>query len=217
MNEVAHILSPVNAGWVGWMMFALLVCAVLAECLQRGIITQAPLSLFSRSERTYKDAPVNFWAQVLITIFRIGTIAMAVNLCCYTGQSFTFASFGVVCGIIVGLLLVKMICHALLDYTFLLSRMFQFAYEHYANIITLAVVILYPVLLVLLRIGNPVAAQWGVGVIAGLFGLMWLYRGGRMFITSPLAIVYFILYFCTLELLPMAALYYLSELTIQIL
>lgn len=215
MNEITHIITPANAGWVSWILLGLLLSAVLAESLQRGLISQALQSLLTHSNRTYKDAPVNFWAQVLISIFRIGTIALAICLCCYTGQAFTFAAFGAVCGLIIGVLILKMICHGLLDFTFRFSHLFASAYEPYANIITMVAVLLYPAILILLRVGNATAAKWCVGMAAGLFLLLWLYRGGRMFIQSPIAVLYFVLYMATLEFLPMVALYYLSEITIK--
>ena len=210
-----HIVSPASAGWTGWLMFGLLICAVLAEFLQRGIISQALQSILTRSDRTYKDAPMNFWAQVLITIFRVGVIALAICLCCYTGGTFAFAAFGEVCGLIVGLVVVKMLCQWILDYTFRFSRLFESAYEPYANILTLVTVILYPILLILFRVDSAAVAKWCIGLVAVLFILLWLYRGGRIFIQSPMSILYFVLYLCTLEILPMAALYYLSEISIK--
>lgn len=215
MSEIAHIVSPASAGWTGWLLFGLLLCAVLAEFLQRGIITQSLQSVLTHSNRTYKDAPVNFWAQVLITIFRVCVIALAVYLCCYIEGTFTFAAFAAICGLLVGLLIVKMLCHWILDYTFRFSHMFESAYEPYANIVTLASVVLYPIILILLRIDSAAVARWSVGAVAVLFLLIWFYRGGRIFIQSPVGIFYFALYLCTLEFLPMMALYYLSDITIQ--
>ncbi|MBQ7632368.1 MAG: DUF4271 domain-containing protein [Paludibacteraceae bacterium] len=215
MNGITHIISPANAGWVSWILLALMACALVAEFLQRGLISQAVQSLITRSNRTYKEAQVNLWAQALIYIFRIGTIALALCLCCYSGETFTLAAFGAVCGLIIGLLILKIACQGVLDYTFRFSRMFESAYEPYANIMTLVALILYPTILVLLRVDNTIAAKWCVGIVATVFMLLWLYRGGRIFIQSPRAILYFVIYMATLEFLPMMALYYLSEITIK--
>lgn len=216
-SGIAHIISPLSAPWCGWMMFALLLCAVLSEFFQPGIITQAvSSSLLTRANRTYKEAPSNFLSQTLISLFRIGTLAMAICLCFCTDDRFSLLRFLAVCGIIVGVLIVKMLCNKLIDYTFMISRRFGAAYEHYSNIATIGIVVLYPILLILLRFGNPIASQWALGCVLLIFIVLWVYRSGRMYITSPMAILYFALYIVTIELLPLGLLLYVSAKTISI-
>lgn len=210
-SGIGHIISPLNAAWCGWTMLFLFLCAVLGEYMQPGIITKAGSSLVARVDRLYKDAPTNFIGQTLIAIFRIGTFAMALCLCFYANAPFRFVAFGAVCGLIIAILLVKMLCNIVLDYTFMLSRRFAMVYEHYANIATVAICVLYPCLLVVLRIGSPIVGQWILGIATVLFVLMWTYRAIRTFIVSPLSILYLTLYICTLELLPLAGLFYLSQ------
>lgn len=107
-----------------------------------------------------------------------------------------------------------MIGNVVLDYTFSLSRRFGGAYEHYANIATLICLLIWPAVLILMHIGTPVACRWTLGVAAFLFIALWVYRSAAQYITSPVALLYMLLYWCTMELLPMAALVYLSEITI---
>ena len=118
MDGISHILSPMSAPWCGWTMLVLLLCAVLGELAQPGVISQASASLLSRNDRTYKNAPVNFIGQSLITLFRIGTLAMTLFLCFYQKGNFGFGTFILLCGIIFAILLMKMLCNTLLDYTF---------------------------------------------------------------------------------------------------
>lgn len=212
-----HIITPMSAAWCGWTMLGLLFCAILSEYMQPGIISQAPLSLWAQSDRVYKDAPVNFMGQTLISLFRIGTMAMALCLCFDTGRPFRFAAFATVCGIILAILIAKMVCNILLDHTFMLSRRFSSPYEHYANITTIACCLLFPCLIVTLRIGNTAVSRWVLGVITALFLLMCLYRMIRTYIQSPLAIIYVLLYICTLEVLPLGILLYLSSQTLSFL
>ena len=213
---IAHIISPLSAPWCAWTMLVLMLFAVLSEWLQPGVISQATTSLTVRMERTYKDAPTNFLAQTLITLFRIGTLAMTLCLC-FAGSTFSFVAFIAVCGIIFGVLVVKMICNVLLDYTFLLSRSFGDAYEHYSNIFTLISVALYPLLLLFLHIDSPVATRWLLGIMAGLFLILWLFRSIQQYVRTPLALLYLLAYTVTLEFLPMAGLAILSAKTISIL
>lgn len=198
-------------------MLILLLCAVFAEAFQPGIITQAPSSLFARTDRTYKDSPNTFLGQFFISLFRIGTVALALCLCFYSSDRASFTAFWAVCGLIVAVLLVKMLFNMLLDYTFFLSRRFGNMYEHYGNIATMAIVALYPVLLVLLRVVDTLIVQWVVGIMAVLFLCMWIFRAARTYIVSFAATLYMLLYIATMEVLPLATLIYLSAKTIAIL
>ena len=206
-----------SAPWCGWTMFALLLCAVMGEVLQPGVISQASSSLLSKNDRTYKAAPTNFMGQLMMTLFRIGTIAMGLYLCLYTGGHYGFGAYMALGGIVIATLLVKMFCNGVLDYTFQISRRFMPAYEQYGDIITIASCILYPALLVMLRVGNCTVSRWIVGSVAVLFLMMWLYRLARNYIRSLGAMVYVVLYVCTLEVLPLGMLFYLGSKTISIL
>ena len=217
MDGVTHILSAMAAPWCGWTMLVLLLCAVFAEAFQPGIITQTPSSLFARTDRTYKDSPNTFLGQFFISLFRIGTVALALCLCFYSSDRASFTAFWAVCGLIVAILLVKMLFNMLLDYTFFLSRRFGNMYEHYGNIATMATVALYPVLLVLLRVVDTLIVQWVVGIMAVLFLCMWIFRAARTYILSFAATLYMLLYIATMEVLPLATLIYLSAKTIAIL
>lgn len=211
MNEIAHILSPSSAPWCGWIMLALLLCAVLSEAFQPGVILQAKNSLSAQSDRMYKESPATFMGQLMIGFFRVGTIAMAIYLCCANEQTFTLAGFGVVYGIVLAVLGIKMLCHLFVDYTFSISRRFGAPYEHYGNIATLATIALYPVLLVLLRVGFPILNQWLIGSIGVAFLVVWFYHAWKQFVAHPIAIPYMLIYSFTLEFLPWAALYVISD------
>lgn len=216
MNSIDHIVSLLNAPWCGWTMLVLLLSVVLAEWAQPGIIRQTPVSLLARTDRTYKEAPSNFPGLFFITLFRIGTPAMALCLCfCSPGHT-SFAAFGVCCGIIIGVMLIKWLCNRLIDYTFSLTRHFGAIQEHYRNIYTLAMVILYPMLLILFRWANPLAAKWVTGIVIVLFLLAWFFRAARTCFISPKAMLYLPAYFVTMELLPIAMIVYLSAQTIPI-
>ncbi len=212
---IIHIISPLSAPWCGWTMLALLLFAVLSEWLQPGVVSQSPTSLLVRAERTYKEAPTSVLAQLLITLFRIGTLAMLICLCFCENGSFPFVTFMAVNGIILGVLIAKMLCNILLDYTFQISRQFGEIYEHYSNLLTLTIVALYPVLLLFLHIGSPSLYRWILMITGGVFLLIWLFRSAQQYIRTPMAILYLLVYTLTLEVLPMAGLIYLSAKTIS--
>ena len=198
-------------------MFGLLLCVILSEWFQPGVVSQAHLSLVVRNDRLYKEAPANFMGQFLVSLFRIGTLALALCLCWAPENQFSFGAFGVISGLIIAVCLVKMLCNTIADYTFTLSRRFGAPYEHYGNLFTLVALVLYPVLLLLLRCASPLAARWCLGIIMSIFLLLWIYRTMRTYITTPVAMLYVLVYICTLEILPFVGLAYLSAKTISIL
>ena len=206
-----------SASWCSWIMLGILLCAVLSEYFQPGVIVQAKNSLMAQTDRLYKESPANFMGQLLIGMFRLGTISMAMYLLCANDHVFSFKGFWVVYGLVLAVLGVKMISHVCVDYTFGISHRFGAMYEHYGNIVTLVTLILYPIVLVLLRIDHPELNKWLIGGVAVLFFILWLYRSWRQFVQHPAAIPYLIIYLCTLEIFPLALLYIVCEQTIAIL
>ena len=198
-------------------MLTILLCAVLSEYFQPGVIIQAKNSLMAQTERMYKESPATFMGQLLIGMFRVGTIAMATYLCCTDNGCFSISGFGVICGIVLAVLAIKMLCHVCLDYTFGISRRFGDPYEHYGNIVTLITILLYPAILILMRVDNIALNRWLIGGLGALFMLVWFYRSWRQFVSTPLAVPYMLVYTATLELLPITAIYLFSESTIAIL
>ena len=213
---IAHIISPLSAQWCGWTMLLLFLCGILSEWFQPGVLSQATQSITAHTNRTYKDAPTNFFGQVLVNIFRIGTLAMMLCLCFHADLSFSFASFALACGLIIAIMLIKMMGNALILYTFDINRHFGTSYEHYSNIASDAILVLYPAALILLQIDNDIISRWVLGIVAVLFFGTWCYRAARSFVESPGALIYLVIYLITWELVPAAALLYVSAKTISL-
>ena len=214
MNHFSTLLS---APWSAWTMLGLLVVGALAEVCQPGVITQAPSSVFARTDRVYKESPSNFPGQFFISVFRIGVLAMTMCLCFCTVNHAPFSGFWAICGILLVIHLVKMTVNVLLDYTFSLSRRFGNGTEAYRDLITITAAVLYPILLILLHVKSSMVVFCAVGLVALLFLGAWMYRCARTYLVSPSAILYLIAYTATMEVLPMILLFYLSEKTIAIL
>ena len=210
-------MSPMSAGWVGWTMLVLLLFVVLGEWFQPGVISQAVASLVAHNDRMYKESPTNPQGQLFISLFRIGTLGLALYLSVFSGGVFAFGTYSAICGAVLVMLLIKMLCNVLLDYTFNLPIHAVAAYEHYGNIASLAAVVLYAAELILLRLCDRNVSLWVVGIVSLLFVLMWTYRSWRLFVHTPRAVLYLLIYIGTLEVLPLVILYYISDKLISIL
>ncbi len=210
-------MSPMSAGWVGWTLFVLFLCGILGEWFQPGVISQAVGSLVARNDRMYKESPTTIQGQLFISLFRIGTLGLAIYLCAYRGGVFSFGIYMAICGIVFLMLLFKMLCNVLLEYTFQLPAHSVAAYEHYGNIASLASAVLFVAVLVLLKLCDRSVSIWVAGIVSLLFVLIWTYRSWRLFVHTPRAVLYLLIYISTLEVLPLVILYYLSDKLITIL
>ena len=191
-------------------MFGLLLCAVLAEVAQPGVISQVPTVLFSHAERTYKDSPDNVLGQFFITLFRLGVTALLLELCFYQGGEFPFLHYVYLTGWILFLILLKMLCNVLIDYTFQFTRHYAAPYEQYGAIATAMSLLIYPCLLVALHMGSAVVAHWVLGIGAiGFVGLIF-FRWCRTFLHSASSLLYIVLYIMTMEVVPIVALLWYS-------
>ena len=216
MENVPHIVSLVTAPWCNWTMLVLLLFAALSEWLQPGVITQSYESLKVHTDRVYKDAPTSIMAQILITLFRIGIVAMTLCLWLCPDQELSFTAYILVCSVVFGLLSMKMLFNVLIDYTFQFSRQYGDAYEHYSNIFTLVSAALYPLTLVFLHVGSSSAAKWLMLCTAALFLLLWIYRSVHQFVRKPIALLYLLAYLLTLDVLPMTGMVLLSAKLISV-
>ena len=204
-----HIGSVISAPWVGWVMFALLLCPVLAEWSQPGVVTQSLSSFFAHTNRTYRESPATIMGQFLITLFRLGVVTMTLFLCFYAQEASWRIFVWILVSVIV-VVLVKMLVNTILDFTFQLSRRFGGPYEPYGDLVTMIGIALYPALLFLMHFGSPRAAQWVAGIAALVFIGLWIFRSWRTYVSSLIAPIYLLLYIATMEVLPMAGLAYLS-------
>ena len=195
-------------------MFYLLFCAVMSEVVQPGILTGALVSLSSRSNRTYHVAPHNVSGQFFISSFRIGTLAMALCMCFYTNGDFSFVSYLLVCALVLGCIVTKMVMNVTVDYAFSITRKYGSGYEHYANIFTLMMLAIYPAELLLSRWYDVSINRWVFGLLFVTFNMIWLVRCLRMCIGSLPAIFYTIIFYLTAEVLPMVFLVYVTAKTI---
>ena len=211
MDGITHISSVLSAPWIAWIMLALMVCAVFAEWFQPGVILQAPSAFFARTNRTYRESPANFQGQFLITLYRLGTVAMALFVCVCPADQASAAAYGLILAGVVAVLLVKMLVNVAVDYVFLLTHRYGEAYGPYGDLVTMVSLVLYPAVLLLVRFGTPEVARWVMGVTAALFLMLWIYRAWRTYVSSLMAPVYLLMYIATMEVLPLAGVVYLSE------
>ena len=197
MTGIEHIATLYSAGWFGWAMMLLATCAVLSEVFQPGVISSVTASVFALSDRTYKQTP------------RLGTPALLLIMA--IDDRFDSAGNGLLCYTIalamtIGIMMIKMLCNGLIDYTFTLRAFAAGVTTHYANIATLSALVQFPMMLILPLFGSLTVNRWAAGISAALFIGLITYRLARIYLSGAKAIGYILIYVLTLEVLPVGAL-----------
>lgn len=206
MNAVPHILTPISAPWVAWVMLFLLLCGVLAEMVQRGLLVQAFTTIFSKVERTYGDMQRNLMEELIINIFRIGTFAMALYLYAYRAGDFSFKTYMLIVALVLGVDVVKILASILVNYTFQISRRFTQLSIHYNNLWTVICSGFYIASIVLINIGNSLVIKYVMLSLVALAIVLIVVKWIRIFCTNVRSLLYIVLYVLTLEILPLLVL-----------
>ena len=191
-------------------MLWLLISGALSEMIQPGIIRNAFSRLNTRADRTYKESTNTFLGQLMLSVFRIGTLGMALYFSVYTGGTFSIVTFFAICGLILVMWSLIWLINGLLGYTFSLRLRGDAAREHYSNMVTLATIILYPTTLIMMHVGSAIATLVTVSLVIIGFIALWLYRTWGLLVSSFAGALYMMMYIVTLEVLPFTLLYYLS-------
>ena len=206
MNAVPHIPTPISAPWVAWVMLFLLLCGVLAEMVQRGLLVQAFTTIFSKVERSYGDVQQNLMEELIVNIFRIGTFAMALYLYAYRAGDFRFTTYMLVVAWVLGIDVIKLAASTLVNYTFRISKRFTLISTHYNNLWTVICCGFYVALLFLINIDNAKVTKWLLFALAVAAIVLILIKWIRIFYTDLRSLLYIALYILTLEILPMLVL-----------
>lgn len=183
-------------------MLGLLGCAALAELFQPAVIRQSFVNLFTKAERSYGDSPMQYIGQAWLFVFRIGVVSMAVCLFTYRGGTFALARYGIIAGAVCAMEVVKYLLCRLLNYTFRFPHRFSTLFAHYTYVNTTVCCVLYPLLLLIIRLDVPRFSVVSLCVAAGAFVALLFVKWLRVFMKDVLSFFYILLYVLTIEVLP---------------
>lgn len=183
-------------------MLGLLGCAALAELFQPAVIRQSFVNLFTKAERSYGDSPMQYVGQVWLFLFRIGVVSMAISLFTYQGGTFALARYGIIAGVVCAVEMMKYLLCLLLNYTFRFPHRFDTLFAHYTYVNTTVCCVLYPLVLLIIRLNVPLFSTVSLCIAAGAFVMLLIVKLLRVFMKDVLSFVYILLYILTIEVLP---------------
>lgn len=205
MDKLPLISTPLSEAWPSWLMLGLLLCLVMAEVLQPETMRMSFRTMFSRMERMFGDSAVNFWGAVALTVFKAGIIALTLYLACYRQGDFSILTYGLVVLIVIAFVLIKSFFAWLLSYVFELKPNTSMYMPQYSNLWTALCVILYPISLIMINVGNHNGIQWLLIAIMILFGIDVIIKLIQHYYNGIRSLGYIVLYAITLEFLPVVA------------
>lgn len=186
-------------------MFTLLLCMGWVLLRRNNLFGMLAAAFASKAGRTYNDTATDSVAALLAYIFRLGVLAMtAMTLLCQNGP-FHFTLY---LQLLLALLLadgLRLLCNVLINYTFDIDHQPALAYRHYANLMLMTAMLLYPITLAVIHWGISLAAWIMLAITAALFLIAFMIRLVRMYVQRPYRFAYVLIYILTIEVMPYAA------------
>ena len=197
MEMISRISSPVSESWVAWILL-LLVVLWLLNSMFGPEISLVFRGLFSRGERTY----LSNGGQLQYTTwgFRVGVVALLVQMLLVKGEGFAFVDYGIIFGIMSLAYLVQELLIRLVGAVFVSHRVLEGALDQ-RTLLNNALCGMLPLVVLSSRMER-------LGVIV-LFALLLLYIGilliksVQLFYKNILSILYISLYIISLEFIPL--------------
>lgn len=197
-------MSLYSASWIAWVMFALLVVALLSPLIE---VTSTTIQrIFSHSERTYAMHVRSWMSELSIRVFRFGVVAMATLLCVASTNEFLLVNYAKVLCVFAVLYSLQALLIRGVGYVFVPAKRMDVAMEQYDNVRTSMCVCAYPILLLLINISFVSALpQVLCGIVFVVYVIVLLGKSIQLLYTHPLSILYILLYIICLEIFPLMA------------
>ena len=183
------------------------MCLLVSGILCMGNLKVVISGIFSRSERLYSSTNQTITHAVMTWIFRIGVVALAVNMLHYDGGAFLFVDYAKMVGIVAAVYAIQTLMVRLAGWVFTSSNQMTIAMEQYYHLRMLACCALYPVLLIGANWVNAIAMKILCACVLLLFSVALIWKGAQLFYTKLSSIAYILIYFVTLEIIPLFVVY----------
>ena len=210
MAEGTIISTASVSVWLPWLLLGALLllgfCCMMQPRYLQGLYSN---SLQSFSENSAEQIPsigaqAGQWLLNIVLTASCAFIVMSVH-----ERGLEARTWGVLLGIVAGIDIFRLIAAMLVTYTFRLTRMVGFAYIRYFSLRSLYTIILLIPILLLYNTQMAETMMWMIIVLTGIFYLLLAIQWSKLFCSSPLDILFVIIYIATVEILPTALLYYL--------
>lgn len=217
---IPHPSLPQTEGWVFGVLLIFFLLMTYSISHSAGLLTDSLKTFFQVKLRSsiFSRATINDLR------FRFFIIAFSIGVACFylylalnhNYTEFSFLKYGSIYLVTALFFLLKSFSFDLIGYVFLDSANLKMAKESYFNILSYAGIVLFPLLILRIYILSeliPIVDTISliVSIIAFILVLIKLFQ---IFLHKIVASFYIMLYLCTLEFLPLVALYLVYQLII---
>ena len=215
-----HPSMAQNESWVFLVLVALFFLLAFSISRSGSLISETVKNFFHAKERSsiFSKATVNdFQIRLFIIFFSIGVVSLYSYFSFHRqGTDFSILKFSLFLLVTTLFFGMKSIVFDIIGYVFLDSGSLKMAKESYFNILSLLGMILFPLLVIQIYIpynmGNTTEIiSLTACILAYILVILKLFQ---IFFRKIVASFYILLYLCTLEFLPLIALYQVYELII---
>ena len=217
---IPHPSLPQNESWVFAILFLLFFLCAYAISQSTGYISETVKTFFQVKERSsiFSKATVNdFRFKLFINIFSIGVISLYVYLILFKGGGrFEIKEYGYSLLLTTLFLILKLLLFNIIGYVFLSPASLKMAKDSYFNILSFLGMVLYPLLVLQIYIPNSYSNIIEImSLIACIVAcILIIIKLFQIFFKKTVASFYILLYLCTLEFLPLVALYQVYKLVL---
>ena len=195
MEMISRISSPISESWVAWVLLLLVVLWLLNSMFVPEI-SMVFRGLFSRGERTYSSNGGQL--QYTTWGFRVGLVALLVQMLLVKGVGFAFVDYAIIFGIMSLAYLVQELLIRLVGVVFVSHRVLEGALDQ-RMLINNALCGVLPLVVLLSekeRLGMIV-------LLVLLYVGMLFIKSVQLFYNNIMSMLYILLYIISLELIPM--------------
>lgn len=208
MPAIDRISSAFSEPWTAWTMLLLILLLIVADRMQRGLIMNSFHGLFHLQERDsiFSDITPNIYGVVALRMYQIGIVAMALYSGLFTEGRFSFLTYLIIIALTLIVFLIVHYLTGLVNFVFLSKEQTEIAMHNFNGLLTCTTILLYPVVAIVLF--TPELSEWilwtGYGIVVLFYVSFWLSKAFILFFNKLLVCIYILLYFCTLEIAPLA-------------
>lgn len=216
MQFIDRISSPLSEPWVSWVLFFLVLTIGWAIQRQPALLRIAWQTSFARTGRNYSDAAVDTMAMVLTFLFRLGCMALTLDILFYNGAEFAFSDYIWTTLILLGVEIIRLIMSALINYTFHLPFSFALGYIQYTHLWLLTSVPLLIINGISIYFGTSMTTNVMLAIVALLLLTAMTIKSIRTCMTHWASFIYIQFYILSLEVIPLiAAAWFVKEMIVE--
>ena len=205
---------PQTEQWVFGTLIILFILLVLSSTRSTALFTDTIKTFFQVKDRSSifsKTTISDFRYRFFTILFSIGVISLYSYLLLYNPNTdFTLTKYSYFIGVTSAYFIIKLLLINLVGYVFTDSRNLKLVKESYFDVILLMGIALFPLMVIYIYSDATLnnSTQLISLIICVLSFLLIIAKLFQIFLHKVVATFYIMLYLCTLEILPLIALYW---------